>query len=106
MGFQAKRRVLEVQTITLDSTVAEETLHDRRQVLFLRRSLIVVDHLQQLQRPCTVQGQRVSALRLADPTVQALWNAVLMYDLLPAGFPARIWPDGSASPRKVLHLAS
>jgi hypothetical protein len=67
IGFQANRRVLEVQTITQDCLVAEETL-------------------QQLQRPRMVDGQRVSALRLADPTVQALWNAVLMFDLLPAGF--------------------
>jgi hypothetical protein len=67
IGFQANRRVLEVQAITQDSILAEETL-------------------QQLQRPRMVKGQRVSALRLADPTVQALWNAVLMYDLLPAGF--------------------
>ena len=67
IGFQANRRVLEVQTITHDSMLAEETL-------------------QQLQRPRTVEGQRVSALRFADPTVQALWNAVLMFDLLPAGF--------------------
>src|SRR5258705_276575 len=67
IGFQANRRVLEVQTITHDSILAEETL-------------------QQLQRPRTVEGQRVSALRFADPTVQALWNAVLMFDLLPAGF--------------------
>lgn len=70
IGFQANRRVLEVQTITQDSIVAEETL-------------------QQLQRPRMVDGQRVSALRFADPTVQALWNAVLMFDLLPAGFSNR-----------------
>jgi hypothetical protein len=70
IGFQANRRVLQVQTITHDSILAEETL-------------------QQLQRPRMVEGQRVSALRFADPTVQALWNAVLMYDLLPAGFSNR-----------------
>jgi hypothetical protein len=70
IGFQANRRVLEVQTITHDSILAEETL-------------------QQLQRPRIVEGQRVSALRLADPSVQALWNAVLMFDLLPAGFSNR-----------------
>ncbi len=70
IGFQANRRVLQVQTITQDAILAEETL-------------------QQLQRPRMVEGQRVSALRLADPTVQALWNAVLMYDLLPAGFSNR-----------------
>jgi hypothetical protein len=67
IGFHANRRVLEVETITHDSILAEETL-------------------QQLQRPRVVEGQRVSALRFTDPTVQALWNAVLMYDLLPAGF--------------------
>jgi len=66
IGFQAIRRVLEVQTITHDSILAEETP-------------------QQLQRRRIVEGQRVSALRFADSTVQALWNAVLMYDLLPAG---------------------
>jgi hypothetical protein len=70
IGFQANRRVLEVQTITHDSMVAEETL-------------------QQLQRPRIVAGQRAAALRFADPTVQALWNAVLMFDLLPAGFSNR-----------------
>jgi len=70
IGFQADRRVLEVQTITHDSILAEETL-------------------QQLQRPRIVEGQRVAALRFADSTVQALWNAVLMYDLLPAGFSNR-----------------
>ena len=70
IGFQANRRVLQVQTITQDSIVAEETL-------------------QQLQRPRMVEGQRVSAMRFADPTVQALWNAVLMFDLLPAGFSNR-----------------
>jgi hypothetical protein len=70
IGFQANRRVLEVQTVTHDSILAEETL-------------------QQLQRPRIVEGQRVAALRFADPTVQALWNAVLMHDLLPAGFSSR-----------------
>ena len=70
IGFQANRRVLQVQTITQDSILAEETLR-------------------QLQQPHVVEGQRVSALRIADPTVQALWNAVLMFDLLPAGFSNR-----------------
>jgi hypothetical protein len=70
IGFQANRRVLEVQTITQDSILAEDTL-------------------QQLQRPRMVEGQRVSALRITDPIVQALWNAALMYDLLPTGFSNR-----------------
>ena len=70
IGFQANRRVLEVETITHDALVAEETL-------------------QQLQRPRIVEGQRVAALRLADPTVQALWRAMLLFELLPAGFSNR-----------------
>ena len=70
IGFDANRRVLEVQGISQDFIVAEETL-------------------QQLQRPHQVEGQRVSALRLADPMVQALWNAVLLFELLPDGFSNR-----------------
>ena len=70
IGLQANRRVLEVQSIPHDSILAEETL-------------------QQLQRPRIVEGQRVSALRFADPTVQALCNALLVLDLLPAGFSNR-----------------
>jgi hypothetical protein len=70
IGFDANRRVLQVQRISQDAIVAEETL-------------------QQLQRPRQVYGQRVSALPLADPTVQALWNALLLFELLPAGFSNR-----------------
>ena len=62
--------MLPVQTISQNAILAEETL-------------------QQLQRPRMVEGQRVSALRIADPIVQALWNAVLRFDLLPAGFSNR-----------------
>jgi DNA-binding HxlR family transcriptional regulator len=36
-----------------------------------------------------VDNQLVSALRFADPTVQAVWNALLLFDLLPAGFSNR-----------------
>ena len=70
IGFDANRRVLRVQRISQDVIVAEQTL-------------------QQLQRPRQVNGQRVSALPLADPTVQALWNAILLFELLPAGFSNR-----------------
>ena len=70
IGFQANRRVLEVETLTHDALLAQETL-------------------EQLQRPRVVDGQRVAALRLADPTVQALWRAVLLFELLPAGFSNR-----------------
>jgi hypothetical protein len=67
IGFAANRRLLEVETITHDSILAEETF-------------------QQLNRPRIVDDQRVSALRFADPMVQAVWNALLLFDLLPAGF--------------------
>jgi len=36
-----------------------------------------------------VDGQRASALRFADPMVQAIWNALLLFDLLPTGFSNR-----------------
>jgi hypothetical protein len=70
IGFQANRRLLQTQTITHDCILAEETF-------------------QQLNRPKIVGDQRVSALRFADSTVQALWNALLTFDLLPAGFSNR-----------------
>jgi DNA-binding HxlR family transcriptional regulator len=67
IGFAANRRLLDIETITHDSILAEETF-------------------QQLNRPRIVEDQRVSALRFADPMVQAVWNALLLFDLLPAGF--------------------
>jgi hypothetical protein len=70
IGFQANRRLLQVQTISQDCIVAEETF-------------------QQLNHPRIVDDQRVSALRFADKTVQALWHALLTFDLLPAGFSNR-----------------
>jgi hypothetical protein len=70
IGFQANRRLLQTQRITHDCILAEETF-------------------QQLHRPRIVDGQRASALRFADPSVQAIWNALLIFDLLPAGFSNR-----------------
>jgi hypothetical protein len=70
IGFQANRRLLETQRITHDCILAEEIF-------------------QQLNRPHIVNDQRASALRFADPMVQAIWNALLLFDLLPAGFSNR-----------------
>ena len=70
IGFQANRRLLETQRITHDCILAEETF-------------------QQLNRPHIVNGQRASALRFADPMVQTIWNALLLFDLVPAGFSNR-----------------
>jgi DNA-binding HxlR family transcriptional regulator len=70
IGFQANRRLLQTQRLTHDSVLAEETF-------------------QQLNQPHVVEGQRASALRFADPMVQAIWNSLLLFHLLPAGFSNR-----------------
>lgn len=43
----------------------------------------------QVNEPVVVAGQRGSALRFADPTVQALFSALLLFRLLPRGFSNR-----------------
>ena len=78
IGFQANRRLLQTQRITHDSILAEETF-------------------QQLNQPRMVDGQRASALRFADPMVQAIWNALLLFDLLPTGFSNRLLRDRFAA---------
>jgi hypothetical protein len=70
IGFQANRRLLEVEKISHDCILAEEAF-------------------QQLNRPRQVATQRASALRFADPKVQSLWNALLLFPLLPTGFSNR-----------------
>jgi hypothetical protein len=70
IGFQANRRLLQTQRITHDCILAEETF-------------------QQLNRARIVNDQRASALRFADPMVQAIWNALLLFDLLPTGLSNR-----------------
>lgn len=70
IGFQANRRLLEVEKISHDCILAEEAF-------------------QQINRPRQVATQRASALRFADPIVQSLWNALLLFPLLPTGFSNR-----------------
>ena len=67
VGFQANRRLLEVEHLSHDCTVGEETLH-------------------QLNRPLEVNGQRTSALRTTDRRVLALWHVLVLFRLLPCGF--------------------
>jgi len=67
IGFHANRRLLQTESITHDCILAEETF-------------------QQLNRPRIVNEQRASALRYADPMVQDIWNALLVFRLLPTGF--------------------
>jgi hypothetical protein len=70
IGFPANRRILEVEHLSHDCALAEATL-------------------QQLQRPLSVAGQRVSALRPTDPRVLLLWHFLVGFRLLPFGFTAR-----------------
>ena len=67
VGSRANRRLLDVQRITHDVMVAEETF-------------------QTLQRPCVVASQRASALRFGDQRVHALLHALVLFRLLPNGF--------------------
>jgi hypothetical protein len=70
VGFQANRRLLEVERLSHDCVVGEEALH-------------------QLNRPVEVNGQRTSALRTTDLRVLALWHILVWFRLLPCGFANR-----------------
>ena len=70
IGFRANRRLLDVQRISHDSTIGE-------------------DAFRRVNEPVVVDGQRGSALRFADPLVQALFSALLVFRLLPRGFSNR-----------------
>jgi hypothetical protein len=70
IGFQANRRLLDVQRISQDCAVGEDAFH-------------------QINDPVEVEGQRASGLRFADVGVQALLSALLVFRLLPRGFSNR-----------------
>lgn len=67
IGFAANRRLLEVEKVTHDCILAEETFR-------------------RINQPIEVNGQRASALRFAEPKVQMLWHALLLFRLQPQGF--------------------
>jgi hypothetical protein len=67
VGFPANRRLLEVQRLSHDCAMGEETLH-------------------RLNRPVEGNGQRTSALRTTDLRVLALWHLLVGFRLLPCGF--------------------
>jgi hypothetical protein len=67
VGFAANRRLLDVQQLSHDCHVGAATF-------------------QQLQSPVAVDGQRASALRFGDQTVQALFQALLVLSILSPGF--------------------
>ena len=70
LGFQANRRLLDVQRISQDCAIGE-------------------DAFRRVNEPVEVDGQRASGLRFADVTVQALLSALLVFRLLPRGFSNR-----------------
>ncbi len=70
VGFQANRRLLDVQHLSHDCLLGE-------------------DAFRQVTRPQVVGDQRVAALPFADPRVQALLSVLVLYCLLPNGFANR-----------------
>jgi hypothetical protein len=70
IGFQANRRLVDVQKISQDCAVGE-------------------DAFKGVNGPVEVDGQRASGLRFADVAVQALLSALLVFRLLPRGFSNR-----------------
>ena len=70
LGFQANRRLLDVQRISQDCALGEDAFHG-------------------VNDPVEVDGQRASGLRFADEAVQALFSALLVFRLLPRGFSNR-----------------
>ena len=67
IGFAANRRMLQIEQVSHDCALGE-------------------DAFQALQRPRAIDGQRAPALRFADPRVQALLHALLMFVFLARGF--------------------
>jgi hypothetical protein len=70
VGFQANRRLWDVQTISQDCAVGEEAFR-------------------QVTQPQQVGGQRAAGLRFGDAVVWALLSALLLFRLLPRGFANR-----------------
>ncbi len=70
IGFQANRRLLDVQPISHDPALGENAFRN-------------------LTQPTEVDGQRVSGMRFGDPAVLALFLSLLIFRLLPKGFSNR-----------------
>jgi len=67
IGFQANRRLLNVEQVSHDCAVGDAAF-------------------QRVNQPVVVEGQRTSALRFGDPRVQAVLHALVLFCLLPTGF--------------------
>jgi hypothetical protein len=70
VGFQANRRLIEVERLSHDCAVGEEATR-------------------QLNRSVEINGQRTSALWTTDLRVLALWHVLVWFRLLPCGFANR-----------------
>src|ERR1041385_6046753 len=66
VGFQANRRLLDVQTISHDCSIGEDAFN-------------------QVVRPIEVEGQRASALRFGDKRVQASFAVMVVFSLQTRG---------------------
>jgi len=66
IGFQANRRLLQVERLTHDCAIGEQAFRE-------------------VTTPRVVDGQRVATLRFTDPRVQALLTALVVCRLLPEG---------------------
>jgi hypothetical protein len=67
VGFQANRRLLDVQRISHDCAIGEDEFDD-------------------VQFPRTINNQRVSGLRYGEERVQVLLAAIVIFHVLPNGF--------------------
>jgi hypothetical protein len=67
VGFQANRRLLDVQTVSHDCSIGE-------------------DAFEKVVRPIEVAGQRASALRFGDAHVQALLSVLVLFSFQFRGF--------------------
>jgi hypothetical protein len=67
IGSQANRHLLQVEQISHGLLLSEEAF-------------------QKVNRSIQIASQRTSTLRFADPQVQALSSALLLFQLLPTGF--------------------
>lgn len=66
-GYQANRRLLNVQTVSHDCAIGE-------------------DAFDQVARPLERDGQRASALRFGEPRTQALFGALVLFSVQAQGF--------------------
>jgi hypothetical protein len=67
IGFAANHRLLEVERLSYDCILAEDTFR-------------------RIDGPVEQAGQRASGLRFADPRIHPLWHALILFRLLPNGF--------------------